>query len=36
MYAMAMVLVGFITGLLTMALISFYKWVLEVWNKGFT
>jgi len=27
------VLVGFGAGLLTMTIMSFYKWFLKVWNK---
>jgi hypothetical protein len=31
---MVMVLVGFGAGILTMTVVSLYKWVLEFWNNG--
>jgi len=34
MHAMVMILVGFGAGLLTMTVVSFYKWFLEI-MKGF-
>jgi len=33
MYPMVMVLVGFIAGLMTMAIISLYKWVIRYCSK---
>ena len=33
MYPMVMVLVGFIAGLITMAIISLYKWVIRYCSK---
>jgi len=32
---LVMVLVGFGAGILTMTVLSLYKWVLEIWNNGF-
>jgi hypothetical protein len=34
MSPMVMVLVGFIAGLMTMTVVSLYKWVLKYWNEG--
>jgi len=34
MPGMVMVLIGFIAGMLTMTIVSLYKWVLEMWNGG--
>jgi len=31
-----MVLVGFVAGMLTMTVVSLYKWFLEIWNGGLT
>jgi hypothetical protein len=28
------ILIGFGAGLLTMTVVSFYKWFLEIWNGG--
>lgn len=33
MPTIVMILVGFGAGLLTMTIVSFYKWFLEVWNS---
>jgi len=33
MSAMAMVLVGFMGGLMAMAIVNLYKWVLEIWKS---
>lgn len=35
MPAIVVVLMGFGAGLLTMAIVSLYKWALEVFNGGF-
>ncbi len=32
---MAMVLVGFIGGLMTMAIVTLYKWVIKRWSESF-
>jgi len=34
MNGMVMVLIGFGAGLLTMTVVSLYKWVIEIWNGG--
>ena len=34
MNLMVMVLIGFGAGMLTMTIVSLYKWVLEMWNGG--
>jgi len=34
MPGMAMILIGFVAGLFTMTIVSFYKWFLEIWNGG--
>jgi len=34
MPGMAMILIGFVAGLFTMTIASFYKWFLETWNGG--
>jgi uncharacterized integral membrane protein len=34
MPAIVIVLVGFVAGLFTMAIVSFYKWFLKNWNNG--
>ncbi len=34
MPVIAMVLVGFVAGLFTMTIVSFYKWFLQIWNGG--
>jgi hypothetical protein len=34
MPAMVMVLIGFGAGLLTMTIVSLYKWILEYFNGG--
>jgi hypothetical protein len=34
MSAIAMIIIGFVAGLLTMTIISFYKWFLDFWNRG--
>jgi len=34
MPAIVMALIGFGAGMLTMTIISFYKWFLEYWNGG--
>ena len=36
MHPFVMVLVGFGAGILTMTILSLYKWVLEFWNNGFS
>ena len=33
MPAITLVIVGFVAGLFTMTIISFYKWFLNSWNK---
>lgn len=35
MQEMLIVLIGFTAGIFTMAIISFYKWFLEMLNSGF-
>jgi hypothetical protein len=36
MPAIAMVLIGFLAGLLTMTIVNLYRWVLELFmNEGF-
>jgi len=35
MPAIVMVLIGFVAGLLTMTVVSLYKWVINFWNSGF-
>jgi hypothetical protein len=35
MHPMVMILAGFGAGILTMTVLSFYKWALEIWNNGF-
>ena len=35
MYVIAMVLVGFVAGLMTMAIISLYKWVVKNYKEYF-
>ena len=32
MNAVAVVLIGFGAGILTMTIVSFYKWFLKMWN----
>jgi hypothetical protein len=34
MHAIAIVIVGFVAGLFTMTIVSFYRWFLENWNSG--
>ena len=34
MPTIVVVLIGFGAGLLTMTVVSFYKWFLDVWNSG--
>ncbi len=34
MPAIVMVIVGLTAGMLTMTVVSFYKWFLEMWNGG--
>ena len=34
MPGMAIILIGFVAGLFTMTIVSFYKWFLEIWNGG--
>jgi hypothetical protein len=34
MFTIVVVLIGFGAGILTMAIVSFYKWFLEIWNGG--
>jgi hypothetical protein len=34
MSSLVVVLVGFVAGLLTMTVVSLYKWVLNIWNNG--
>lgn len=34
MPAIVVVLIGFGAGMLTMTVVSLYKWVLEMWNGG--
>jgi len=34
MPGIAMILIGFVVGLFTMTIVSFYKWFLEIWNGG--
>jgi len=36
MPAMVVVLIGFGAGMLAMTVVSLYKWVLEIWNGGFS
>lgn len=36
MPAMVVVLIGFGVGMLAMTVVSLYKWVLEIWNGGFS
>jgi hypothetical protein len=33
MPAIAIVIIGFVAGLFTMAIVSFYKWFLDYWNS---
>ena len=35
MPAMIIILIGFMVGLSTMAIINLYKWVLKYWHEGF-
>lgn len=35
MPAIVVVLIGFVAGLLTMTIVSLYKWVMNIWNSGF-
>jgi len=35
MSAMVVVLIGFVAGILTMTIVSLYKWVMNIWNSGF-
>jgi len=35
MNGIVMVLVGFGAGVLTMTVVSLYKWIFEIWNSGF-
>ncbi len=35
MPAIVVVLIGFVAGLLTMTVVSLYKWVFNIWNSGF-
>jgi len=34
MSSLVVVLIGFVAGLLTMTVVSLYKWVLNIWNNG--
>jgi hypothetical protein len=29
------VLIGFVAGILTMTIVSLYKWFINIWNSGF-
>jgi hypothetical protein len=35
MSTMTIILIGFMSGLTTMAIINFYKWALKYWHEGF-
>jgi hypothetical protein len=35
MGSIAMVLVGFMSGLMAMAIVTIYKWAIKRWNNGF-
>ncbi len=34
MSTLVVVLIGFVAGLLTMTVVSLYKWVFNIWNNG--
>jgi hypothetical protein len=33
MSSVVVVMIGFVVGLLTMTVVSLYKWVLNIWNN---
>jgi hypothetical protein len=33
MSSLVVVMIGFVVGLLTMTVVSLYKWVLNIWNN---
>jgi hypothetical protein len=33
MPSLVVVMIGFVVGLLTMTIVSLYKWVLNIWNN---
>ena len=35
MPTMVIILIGFMVGLMTMAIINLYKWALKCWHEGF-
>lgn len=34
MSSIAIVLIGFGAGILTMTIVSLYRWIFEIWNGG--
>jgi len=35
MPSLVVVLIGFVAGLLTMTVVSLYKYIVNIWNNGF-